>query len=527
MNRNPFATARAASTLSALAVLSPLAGMAVEITLAWRFGTSPAVDAFRIGALLLVFGQQLFVIQILPHAVVPVFAEYRAQRQEKEAWQVALALGNLLLVPTLLASLLVFVHPEPVVRLLAPGLTGEAKATAALFIRCFFPACATLVWSGVAAGILYAHKVFWLPPAAQLVGNLVLIAAILGLGRILGPISLVVGVLLSAVLGAALYAVKLTALMRRAGVRFAWKLGIRHPGVRKTLRLALPLLGTILLSQWVAIVMNRTLSALPPGNLALFGYAWKLGQLASLIPITLATVMFPQLADARFSSTGEEFRHLCTRALRMALFLTIPLACLLYVLRHALVTLVFERGAFSADASQAVARLFGLLLLGAPAAAALVNMEKMFYAGQRMRLPMYAQMGSAVAVTVLSRWAANRLGADGLMLLVGTLLVWLMAGSLLATLFLRHEAIALKEVATFAAHISLLALASAWVASHVSRIGGRTGFATASAVAAGALVFFSAAVILRVPEAIEWRNYLRWQGSATAKRLQELVLGRT
>src|SRR5205807_4786267 len=81
MSRNHYATARAAATLSGLAVLSPLAGLAVEIALAWRFGASPTADAFRIGMLLLVFGQQLFVIQILPHAVVPVFAEYRGDRK--------------------------------------------------------------------------------------------------------------------------------------------------------------------------------------------------------------------------------------------------------------------------------------------------------------------------------------------------------------------------------------------------------------------------------------------------------------
>src|SRR2546422_5957109 len=130
MSRNHYATARAATTLSGLAVLSPLAGLAVEISLAWRFGASPTVDAFRIGALLLTFGQQLFVFQILPHAVVPVFAEYRARGQEKEAWHVALSLANLLAVPALLISLITFLWPEPVVQLLAPGITGEGRAVA-------------------------------------------------------------------------------------------------------------------------------------------------------------------------------------------------------------------------------------------------------------------------------------------------------------------------------------------------------------------------------------------------------------
>src|SRR3989454_7530384 len=152
MSRNHYATARAAATLSGLAVLSPLAGLAVEIALAWRFGASPTVDAFRVGMLVLVFGQQLVVIQILPHAVVPVFAEYRGRGQEKEAWHVALSVANLLLVPAILFSVLVFFHPEPIVGLLAPGLAGGARETAAVVVRWFVPAASLLGWHGVAGG---------------------------------------------------------------------------------------------------------------------------------------------------------------------------------------------------------------------------------------------------------------------------------------------------------------------------------------------------------------------------------------
>src|SRR2546425_12717493 len=162
MSRNHYATARAAATLSGLAVLSPLAGLAVEIALAWRFGASPTVDAFRIGMLLLVFGQQLFVIQILPHAVVPVFAEYRGRGQEKEAWHVALSVANLLLVPAILFSVLVFFHPEPIVGLLAPGLAGEARETGAVFVRWVVPAASLLVLEGVVAGGAVAPQSFLL-----------------------------------------------------------------------------------------------------------------------------------------------------------------------------------------------------------------------------------------------------------------------------------------------------------------------------------------------------------------------------
>jgi putative peptidoglycan lipid II flippase len=313
--RKPYATAKSATVLAALSVLSPLAGLAVEIALAWRFGTSTTVDAFRIVALLLVFGQQLFVTNILPHAVIPVFGEYRALGRLKEAWQITFSLVTLLLILTLLISILGFTWPHPVVNLLGPGLAGEAKGTAILLVRWFAVTYIPLMWSGMAAGMLYAHGIFWLPAAAQVVNNLTLIVLILGFGRVLGPASLAIGALLGSVGASALYAVRLARLMRQEGVQFSFHLDVGHPGVQKASRLAIQLLGGIIASQWAAVVTGRVLSELPTGALAAFGYAWKMGQIVSLLPGVLATVLFPRFVASWQSSTDEEFRNVCTTGL--------------------------------------------------------------------------------------------------------------------------------------------------------------------------------------------------------------------
>jgi putative peptidoglycan lipid II flippase len=531
MKAGPYAAARAATTLSGLAVLSPLAGMGVEMSLAWRFGTSPTVDAFRIGVLLLFFAQQLFVLQILPHTVLPVFTEYRVRGQEKEAWHVALSLGNLLLVPTLLVSLLVFVHPEPLVQLIAPGLGGEARATAKLFIRCFLLPYAPLVWSGVATGVLYAHRVFWLPPAIQLLGNLVLVTSILSLGRVLGARCIVVGVLLSAALGTALYVSKFLPLMRRAGIRFPLRMDLTHPGVRKTLKLSLPLLGVVLAVQWALVIVGRALSFLPAGNLAVFGYSWKLGLAVSIVPLSLATVLFPRFAETRFSSRGEEFREVCTSALRMALFIGLPLSAWLYALRSPMVAFLFERGAFSTGASESVSRLFGLLLLGAPAAVAVTYMEKMFYALGQTHILLFAQLGSALLLTALGVAVAKRFGAGGLMVLVVPVTAWLTAIAFFLVLHSRHAAFLGKGLGTFVGQVLVMAVASAWIAGQASLLLERVSappllslaLVTVGGLAAGAAVFVAACLAWRVPEAVACSQYLRWGGDAILRRVQGVV----
>ncbi len=531
MSTNPWPTARKATTLSGLALLSPIAGVAAESSLAWRFGTSPTVDAFRVGALLLTFGQQLFVFQILPHAIVPVFTEYRTRGQDKEAWHVALSLANLLAVPAVLVSLLVFLRPEPIVDFFAPGMAGEGRATTSLFIRWFLLTYAPMVWSGIATGVLYAHKVFWLPPAVQLASNAILTAMILTLGKTLGAGCLILGVLLSSALGVVLYAGKLLPLMRAAGARFPLGLDTAHLGVRKALRLGLPLLGMVLLMQWASVIVNRALSELPSGNLALFGYSWKMGALVLLAPLSLATVLFPQFAEARFEPREDEFRATCTRALRMALFIAIPLTCWFYVLRAPVVVLLFERGAFSSAASATVSRLFGLLLLSSPAFAAFAYLEKMLYALGKTHIPMIAQLGTAVLLTALARFTAFHFGVDGLTVLAGPAVGYMTALGLFTVLYRRHQAFLLREVLPFALQVCAVALTSAWIASQARALLERVsvppllslGLVTAGGLAAGGGVFLAASLAWQIPEAVACSQYLRWGGNAILRRMQDMV----
>lgn len=525
MSSAPYATARAATTLSGLALLSPLAGMAVEMALAWRFGASPTVDAFRIGAVFLLLGQQLLVLQILPHIIVPVFTEYRARAGEQEAWRVALSLGNVFLFGAILFALLVCLRPGAIVWLFAAGLTGEARDAAIVFIRWFALAYVPLVASGVATGILYVHGVFWLPIFAQLLSNVVLALAIVMPSKVPAVIALAGGLLLASILGAAIHVIRVYPLLRTAGARLPLQLNLGHAGVKTGLALAAPMLGVFLVGQWGPIVVNRVLSGMPLGTLSTFGYAFKMGLLVSLAPISLATVLFPKFAEGKLGAE-EEFRALCTRGLRMGVFLAMPLAACAFVLRRTLVALLFLRGAFSSQAAEGVALLFGVLVLGAPAASAAVFLEKMFYAAKQAWIPTWVRFGSMVLLTVLVA-PAVRHGAPG-MALVLTLLAWSSAAALFAVLVVRNQAFAVPEMAFFVALMSLLSAVSAWAGGEVGRWLGRTievpllsmGLEVAAGVAAASGLFFIAATALRVPEALGCTRFLRWQGNALVRWVQ-------
>ena len=531
--RKPYATAKSASVLTALSTLGPLAGLAVEMALAWRFGASATVDAFRIATLVSFFGQQLFIIQILPNIIVPVFTEYRIQEKEEEAWQVAFSLANLLLIPTTLISLLLFIWPGPVVHLLGPGLVGEARVTATFFVCWFALTFIPLVWTGVAAGILYAQGIFWLPPASQLLSNVVLVIMILAFGRRLGPASLVVGTVLASVGNWILYMTRFAPLMRRAGVWIPCSINVGHAGVRKALRLALPLLGAVMMAQWSAIVINRVLSQLPTGILATFGYAWKMGQLISLLPAALVTILFPRFAESWYSSRDGEFRKVCINALRMALFIVLPLTCIFFVLRVPVVTLLFQRGEFSVETRETAARLFGLFLLGAPASAVCVYLQRILYAVQEMWIPTCIQLISVLCLTVIAPVMAASFGVDGVALVAVVVLPWLTSGGLLLILSQRYRAIRIQELGVFAVEILPLAVAAAWFGGEggiaLGQLIGSSilslGLTIAGGTSLAILTFYGTTLLLRFPEALQSQRYLQWQRAIVVRRMQNVLCG--
>jgi putative peptidoglycan lipid II flippase len=514
--RPAFETARATIALTVLSLLSPIAGMAVEMALAWRYGTSSVADAYRIGSMLLLIGQQLLVLQILPHVLVPVFADCRARRGAADAWRVAQGIGNIFFVAAGAIGAAEFIWPKPVVWLLAGGLRGPARVEALAFVRWVGLAYAPLVLTGVATALLYARRIFWLPSVAQLARNLLLAAIVLAVARTTsGP--LIAATIVSVAVGAAMTLGRVFPLARKDHVQPSFALGLSDPDVRRGLLLSIPLLAAFVAGIWSPLVINRVLSGLPTGSLAVFGYAFKLGLLISLAPLTLATVLFPRFADERSAGASADLEALGTRGLRMGLYLAAPMAAWALALRRPLVALVLERGAFGTLATAHVAQLFGVLSLSTPAAVIATHAQKMLYARQQAWLPAGVTFASCLVLTAAVAWAA-RWGTDGMACLY-TALGWAGAVALLAALYGPTGFFEVRSWLPFAFELAALGVLGGWAGaaagSSLAQIIEAPRLALALNVGGGLLasvaVFFIGSVALRVPEATACRHFLRWQ----------------
>lgn len=520
---------RAVTGLTMLSFLSPVTGLLIEGVLAWRFGASATVDGFRIGMLLVILVQQLLVVSVLPNLIVPLLVRSE-QGSARTGWQVVVRLGWVLSVPTAAVTLLLYTMPGPIVTLLAPGFEGAGRETAIFFVRYLSLAFLPILWTGLWVGVLHARRIFWITPVAQMAGNLVF-AAILALGRDGHPAVPAVAALVGVCVPLPLSWLAVRRYRQAGGGSTAPVLG--RADVRRLAGLAAPLLAGALVAQVGGIIVNRQLSMGAVGSVAAFGYAWKLLQIVAIPSAAIATVLFPLMAvDAsraarRDGGSGTPVMASAgggdvTRALRMTVFLLVPLTCLLVLVREPLVALLLGRGEFSAEAVALTSRFFGLLVLGAPAVTLTLLLSKACYAGQDTRSPALVQ---AVGVGVLALAApvcTARAGAPGLALLL-SVIAWLVCLGLVVNPVARVHMPPLATLGRALLGTSAITAASVlawWATMSLDLVRATVGGipSTALAIGVGALVFAILTHRSGLSELVDLRSSLRWYGMTMLRR---------
>ncbi|MEW5762974.1 MAG: murein biosynthesis integral membrane protein MurJ [Bacillota bacterium] len=485
-------------------LLSRLLGLVREMVIAHQFGVSVATDAYLVAFTL---PNVLFTILTgaLATVVVPVFNEYAVRGEREEAWRIFSSVFNLVLA-ALLGVTVVGIGLAPwLVKILAPKLASAALALAADLARVMFP---VLVFSGLATlftGLLNANNIFGITAFSGSVNNLVIIAATLTLGGILGIHGLAWGTT-AGMAAAAL--VQLPALYW-AGFRYRPGFDWRHPGVRKVFYLVLPVAVAISINQIYIIIDRFLASGLPEGSIAALNFSNKLIQLpVNLFVLALGTAVFPSLTRWVAEGRHRETLDALQRALRLVFLVAVPSAVGLIVLRYPIVRLLFERGAFDARATEMTAAAVLFYSVGLAAFAANVILTRGFYAFQDTRTPVRLTLVAVLANLILSLILMRPLLHGGLALansFAGIINMLLLSRYLVKKLPGLWDASWLRFALDVAAASTAMALAAvaadAALAPRLAALG-EPGLAleVGGAILAGGAVYLLACLVLRVEE---------------------------
>jgi putative peptidoglycan lipid II flippase len=378
---------RAAATVGGFTLLSRLTGFVRDVLIAATLGAGALADAFFVSFKLANFLRRLFGEGAFNAGFVPLLArtvegegEAAGRRFAEEAFAV---MGTVLLVVVLLVE----AGMPWLIRALAPGFApgGQRYLAAVELTRITFPYILFICLVALLCGVLNTAGRFAAAAFVQVLLNLVLIAALLLAGLVPGSPAYVLawGV---AVAGVAQLAWVLWAVAR-AGMAIRLRRPRITPRIKRLFTLVLPGAVGAGVAQINLLVDTWFATTIPGGPSWLF-YADRINQLPlGVVGAALGTALLPLLSRQLRAGALELARHSLSRALEMALLLTLPAATALIVAAEPLVRALFERGAFAAADTAATASALAAFAAGLPAYVLIKVLAPAFFAREDTRTP--------------------------------------------------------------------------------------------------------------------------------------------
>jgi putative peptidoglycan lipid II flippase len=284
--------------------------------------------------------------------------------------------------------------------------------TAVVMTRWLMPTIVATSLAGVIGALLNAYHRFGAAALQGVVANLCIIVAVWFAQPHYGAYALVLGALAGAF-------VSLLSLLPAffSLRRFRFSLDLRHPGLQRLLLVLGPIAIGSAAGQ-IAIMFDRLFaSGLTEGTIAGMNFAVKIVGFPQQIFVTaIATVIFPLFASQFAHKNKAAMRKSVATGLQMVIFLTLPSAWGLCMLAGPIVQTLFERGAFTPEATVLCAQLLPYAAVGLVALAANVVLTRCLYAAGEVKTSIAISVATVALNVVLSLAWLPSLGARGLLL---------------------------------------------------------------------------------------------------------------
>ena len=410
----PMSIARASAIMIVTRVASRVLGWLRLSVIGAHFGQTPELDAFWAAFKIpdAIFG--LVVAGALASAFIPVFTSYLAREREDEAWHVASSVMNAVLLLLIGFSVVMWIAaPYVVPTFVAPFHDPQQIALTVDLTRIMLLSPIFMGLSSLTTGILNSYRQFLSSATAPLVYNLVIILFTQFGYPFLGIHAVAIGVVVGALI---MWLVQLPELTFRR-TRYSFSLDLSHAGVRDVLRLAGPRTLALGAVQIVFFVDTYLASGMSSGSLTALVYANQLLLLPlGVFSIAISAAVFPTLSH--YASLGQvgRMRDTVQQAIRWILFLTLPTAIVMIVLRRPIVNLLFQYGSFGPEARELTQAAFLFYSLGLAGHALVQILARVYFASRDTQTPLALTLISIGLNVVLSVSLAPFMGINGLAL---------------------------------------------------------------------------------------------------------------
>ncbi len=337
-----------------------------DAAVAGQFGISDALDAY-----LFAFGLLASVAALLgggiPEAFLPMYAEVQHRRQKADAQKLAVQSCVLQLLILLFITAAIYLGAPVLVGALASGFSPEKQALTVEVLRRLLPFMVSLGLSYQLGVWLRAEKNFGIVSASPVVVPLVILVMLFFSTTKADIENLVLGT----VIGAGLHVlVLIITIGRQVHPLSSWQSACFcrwEAELGKVARNALPYLLASAIFGSTVIVDQIMAAWLQPGSVAVLGFTDKIcGMILAVTASPSCEVLFPYFADKVARQDWQGVRKQLFTSAILIVALALPAVLALILLAPQLVSLLFQRGSFTAEDSQRVAEVLRFAALQIP-----------------------------------------------------------------------------------------------------------------------------------------------------------------
>ncbi len=372
-------------------LLSRILGFIRDAVIAAYFGAGMSADAFVVAFRIPNLFRRLFAEGSLTTAYIPVFTNFLAKNGKKEAFLFAESSFRFFALFLMLLSLMGVAAAPYIIKIMAPGFYSipEKGTLAVLLLRIMFPYLFFICLVALSMGILNSLEHFTAPALAPVFLNICMISSVLFLSSHFDRpvISLAWGV----IAGGVVQLLFQFPFILKKGINPFKGIQIFHPEIKKILLLMGPgVFGTAVYQ--ISILVNTILaSLLPQGSISFLYYSDRLVQFPlALFGITAGIVVLPLMSKQVAEGKVAEIRDSLTNGLCFIFFITIPSTFGLIIIGKPIISLLFERGAFTGEITQGTYIGMVCYSVGLSAASATRILVAFFYSFKDAKTPVKA-----------------------------------------------------------------------------------------------------------------------------------------
>lgn len=392
----------AAFIIMATVILSQLLGLIRQRLLVGTFGASDTLGIYLYASQLPDTLFQLTIAAALSSAFIPIFSEYLAKGEEKQAHKMAstlLAVGFGIF--AVLSVILMFFAPFFLqIFNLGANFSPQEMELMANMMRIIILGQLLFIVGTFFTALLQSYNHFFIPGIAAALYNLGIILGVVFFSATFGIYSATIGVLI----GGFIFVIVQLPLARKLGFTFrpSWSY-IKSDGVKRVGKLMWPRTIAIIIMQMGTVAVAAFISFLPdPGRMnVIFDFARTLGFApVVLFGQTIAQAAFPILS--REKDKLDDFKATFINSFNQMLYLVLPISVLILVLRIPVVRLVFGASKFDWPATVLTGQTLAFFCFSIFAQALIALVLRAFYALHDTKIPLIINAISTVILLVCS-----------------------------------------------------------------------------------------------------------------------------